>query len=205
MRIDVAFDPEALQLQLRTLRTDIRSGVIVRALNRTLTTVGAEAAREISKDLSPVLKVAQAKKALTFRKATRTTLTARLIAAQKKRIPAGLWRSSQVARGVRSTAPGIRGLILHAFLRKRYGRTAIMIRSVTPKAQTWPIVKPRVGRGSRINPGDGPDYPISEIYVPGVPQSFVRRVLSAKMRSIATRRFAQIVDQELKFRRTTNG
>jgi len=205
MRVDVEFNPEALQVQLRAIRADLQSGVIVRALNRTLTTVGAEAAREISKDLSPVLKIAQAKKALTFRKATRATLTARLIASRTKRIPAGLWRSTETARGVRSTAPGIRGLILHAFLRKRYGRTAVMIRSWGPAAQTWPIVKTRFGRGSRINPGDSPDYPISEIYVPGVPQSFVRRVLSAKMRSIATRRFAQIIDQELKFRRTPNG
>jgi hypothetical protein len=75
IRVDVRSDMAAVIVQLQGIRQEAIDGATVRALNRTATTVRAEAARAIH-DEYPGLKINTAKEQITIMRATRTTLRA---------------------------------------------------------------------------------------------------------------------------------
>lgn len=199
--LDVRFDAKQALAELSAIGEDVRDRATVRALNRTASTVRAVAAREIGKQLRGAIKIGAIKKAIWIDRAKRGNLVAVVTAKGRKRIPIGEFAFTRTPRGLRTRAPGVGGEILHAFTRPRGGREAVMVRAPTPKGQTWPIVQLRRGRGSRLVPFPRPDLPISELFVPGVPARFVEASVLSAMTRAARARFAQVLDQELRFRR----
>ena len=82
----VRVDLRGLQLALATVKNGVPRAA-TRAINRTLVTVRAEAAREIAADIG--VPVRQVTPSLPITKATFTTLTGAIVIDDKRRIPLG--------------------------------------------------------------------------------------------------------------------
>jgi hypothetical protein len=103
IRLDVRADIDRVKASLKATQVDIRDQVAVRALNRTIGSVRAEAARSMKQDYG-TLPIKTLKGLMRFIKANRTTLTAQLIFSQK-RIRLTEWNPRQTTKGVRVKGP----------------------------------------------------------------------------------------------------
>ena len=210
MRIDVRFDAARATAQLNGYAAKLRDKSLVRALNRTATTVRAVGARLIADEIKPI-KVGEVKRAISIKFANRTTLVAVVRANGRKRIPLTALGAQQTKTGVRVRVGGKVVAIEHAFINKvRRGRLGVRIRSFDFKAQLFDAVKFRSRRNRALDyrtkrgavPArrrGNPDYPIAEIMAPGVPLVFVQQKVMQGMRRVALERFATVVAQEVKF------
>jgi hypothetical protein len=200
MRLDVDLNKGAIEAQLRAISFELQDKIVPRALNRTATTVRASVAREIASDLSGALKVGEVKKAIRLIRATRATMVAILRASGRKRIPLTAFRSFRQSKkgGVTVRVGETRYAIPQAFVRPRGGRSAALVRAASFGAQLVDALQLRRKRVRKR----GPDYPIAEIFAPGVPFLFVQGKIESLVRREAPARFAQVIAQELKFRAT---
>jgi len=131
VKIDVRLDARAVSLQLDRLRDDTIGPAASRALNRTATSVRAEAVRAIRRQLPLPAKSIRGR--LKIEASTRLSLTARIVARRDYDPSLGLfsptWRQRQPV-GASIKLPGKpRQSVAGAFVaRTRYGRSAVFRR-----------------------------------------------------------------------------
>jgi len=194
MKIDVLFDARLATLQLTAYRQALADKAVARALNRTATTVRAEAARLIAGELRPV-NVGEIKKGITIRRATRNFLTATVRANGRRKIPITALKARQTKKGVTVRVGGKTYSIDHAFITKKGNRDKARLRAPSFKGQLVTATDYRAKRTGK----KGPDYPVAELFVPGVPTVFVEARILRALGAVARQRFAVALAQEVKF------
>ena len=193
--IDIRHDLGKLSAELGLLPRE-QLAAVVRSLNRTLTTVRAEAARKIAQDYG--IKVGGAKKSLRIETASRTQLKGAVVASGRP-LPLVVFSARQTGRGVSVKVTG-RKTIPHAFIAAmKSGHRGVFVRSRSTK----PLVF-RHGKGSRMR-RTGRDLPISELFSVSVPAAFAQRKVSEALIAVARRRFAEVFVQEARFRLSKRG
>jgi hypothetical protein len=209
MRLDVRFDAQRALASLSAYQAKVRDKALVKALNRTATTVRAVGARAIAAEMKPA-KVTEVKKAISINFASRAKLVAVVRANGRKRIPLTAMGARPTNKGVTVRVGGKVYTIAHAFINKvRKGRRGVRIRAPDFRAQLVDAVKFRAGKGYRQQAGlvsarsgrrlAAGDYPIAEIMAPGVPLVFVQRGVMRAMRAAALDRFRTVLEQEVKY------
>jgi hypothetical protein len=201
MRIDVHFDAKRAIAALEGYREGVGARAVSRALNRTATTVRAEAARVIAPQVRP-LRIGEIRRAIAVRRSTPDTLVAVVRAGGRRRIPITALGARQTRAGVRVRVGGRSFLIQHAFIGPvRGGRDGARIRAPDFKGQLVDAVRYRQKRVNR----SGMDVPIAEIFAPGIPAVFVERQVLEVLGRVARERFAVAIAQEVRFARTRRG
>jgi hypothetical protein len=195
--IDVRYDNRRLLARLESLRTGVKERATSRALNRTITTVRAEAAREISRELGPPFRVGTVRGSLRVKRATRASLTAILTAGGRRNLPLGFFRARQTRTGVSARVGGRAVTIPGAFINDKYGRDVVRVRAASFKGQQFDAVSRRNKRVQRR----GPDFPVAEVLVPGIPARFIEQRVQQKMTATARTRFSTVLAQEIAFER----
>jgi len=179
--------------RLAGIQAQIKDVAIARALNRTAVTVRASAAREISRELGGAIKVGQVRKAIRQRNASRDQLAAVLTATGRRIIPLSAFRPRQTAAGV-TVRIGSRSVsVLGAFI-TRSG--AVRMRTPDWKAALYDQVQ---RRRRRIARGDVPDFPIAQLFAPGVPAVFVQPAILNAQEQLARERFGVEFERQLRF------
>jgi len=172
-------------LKTAVARLEVRSQKVinlatVRALNRTATSVRAEASRQINSRYR--IKIAAIKKQLRIKKADRFVQVAEIIASGR-RIPLIEFAARQTRKGVTVRVTSTRKLVRHAFI----------------------ATMPSGHRGVFARKGER-RLPIQQLFAMSLPQAFTQRYVVAAMKRVGRERFRVEFDRELKFRSgLTNG
>lgn len=198
MQVDVRVDARQALARLEALGPRVYGPSVARALNRTAGTVRKVAGKEIKDGLGGVLKSRYVKALMAIRpRATRSSLIAGVRALGRKYIPVGTFDPVQTYGGTYVKIGKRRVFINHAWVAhpKGWARPAVRVRSADWKGQ---LVDHVVVRRKRIARG-GPDNPIAEILVPGVPALFVEKRLQNVMTITARKRFPEVLAQELRY------
>jgi hypothetical protein len=184
MKIDVSVDARAVSLQLDRMRANIIGPAAASALNRTATSVRADAVRAIRASLP--LPAGSIRKRLAIERATKTKLTARIVARRDYDPSLALFSAKWVQRqagGATVKLPGrARQAVQGAFIaRTRYGRNAVFR---------------RVGRERR---------PLkwlraSDIGLPTIASAFLQAGADAALLGRARERFRAALAREIAFR-----
>ena len=178
--------------RLSGIQAKVKDVAVSRALNGTATTVRAAASRLIRDELGGALKVGEIRKALRITRATRNELRAVVAALGRKRIPLSSFKPRETASGV-TVRIGSRSVnIPGAFVTKS---GAVRLR--TPNWRSV-LYENAVRRRQRITRG-GLDYPIAQLFAPGVPAAFLLPRILDTQRRIAVARFDVLFERELKF------
>lgn len=185
MKVDIKFDADRVVAQLKATRTEVVDVATVRALNRTITSVRAEAARQMRADYGD-LPIRVLKGMMRFIRATKRTLTATLVFSGR-RIPLVRWGAVQTPYGVRvrrgpsrlemfDGTPVPPDALRHAFLQvsRRGVRNAWI----------------RIGRAR---------YPITGLVAPSLARNFVEGRIQAALMATARATFARNMESELRF------
>jgi hypothetical protein len=191
--IDVKHSLGGFEAHLAGL-ADARMKAAVRALNRTMTTVRAEAARAMAREYEG-LKIGTLKRQMRFKRATASEAAASITFSNRRFRLYGNW-SLRHSRGQRvrtarlpfrvETGEGRR--LDPAALRDAFIQRA--------KSNGAPNLFLRAGRER---------YPITVLVAPSLSSAFVERQVGEKLARIARTRFAVVFAQELKFRLATRG
>ena len=187
MKIDVALDARDITRQIGRLRNDVIPQAAASALNRTSTTVRAEAVRYIRAQLP--LPAKSIRNRLTLQRAAKTRLMARIVAKRDYDPPLSVfgpkWAQRQ-AGGATVKLPGrARQTILGAFVAKtRYGRDAVFRR--VGSART-PLKFLRA----------------SDVGLPTVSAAFLQAGADASIQRLTRDKFRQNLAREINFRRGT--
>jgi len=185
VKINVAVDTRAIALQLDALRDNIVAPAAASALNRTATSVRAEAVRFIRRTLP--LPAKSIRNRLRVERATKASLAARIVATRDYDPPLSTfdpkWRQRQPV-GASVKLPGrARQTVAGAFVaRTRYGRDAVFLR--VSSART-PLKFLRA----------------SDIGLPTVASAFLQAGADASVLALARERFRANFQRELTFRR----
>lgn len=196
MQIDLRIDAQGLLQRLDFVAGKRRDQLVAQALNGTAGTVRAAAAREISGALGGAIKTNQARKAVIIKpRATANSLLAVLKAVGRARLPLGEFPATQDATGVSVRIGRQRVRVPHAWLRtpRGWNRKAVRVRASSFKGQLYTQLDVRM---KRVKHG-GLDYPIAEVFAPGVPVLFADEKLRATMKRIAIERFAVLLRQQI--------
>jgi Prophage minor tail protein Z (GPZ) len=168
---------------------------VARAINKTAVSARAQAAREI-RNVGYRIKIAQIKKQLIIRRATRAELQA-VIRASGRPIPLINYNARQNKQGV--SVAVLRGgtTIKHAFiatmpsghrgvfLRKDYARTM-------SRHEKHGITH---GAGQRGKHG----LPIFELFGPSIPAAFANETVQTALKQVIRQRFEVVLAQEIRF------
>lgn len=190
MKVAVDVDVRGTIEALRKMYGDVPDKAIPQALNRTLRTVRARTARAISAETGGRLAINVVRKRLTYRNATKVTLTATLTAQKGSasdldKIRGATWQ--QDGAGVTVTVGDETYRVPHAFINKRKGRLGpVLLRAPQWGAQI--LGEPYDYRAKRLA-RHGPDYPVARIRVHVVPLEFVKQKIQMIMRDTAYERF----------------
>jgi hypothetical protein len=179
INIDVRSDLNAVIVGLQGYRQELIDGAVVRALNRTATTVRAEAAREIN-DEYPGLKIGVVKDRIRIQQATKVTLRT-IISVSGRPIPIVEFAARQTRDGVTVNVKGKRKLLRGAFIATMPGgHRGVFFRR---------------GRGGKR----AARLPIDQVFSISLPVAFSnKKVMAAVVRS-AKERFPAALAQEANF------
>lgn len=173
LRIDVRHNLREVEISLGELAGNIRDKAVVRALNRTATTIRAEAAREIKAEYN--LKVGEIKGQMRIDNATAALLRSRVVVSGK---PMSLsdFAPRQNSQGVTVLIKrGQRKLIRHAFLLNRPGGSPVFIR----------LGKARL--------------PIKKLFTLSLPSAFTNDKVMSALKRVAGKRFPEAFAQEARY------
>lgn len=185
LHVDLRHDLNRLQGRLEQLPRE-RLQAAVRALNRTMVTVRAQAARDMGAAY-PGLRIAAVKSRIKFTRATRTKAAAALTFSAK--------RFRLISFGVRQGAAGVRGRVpwgletgdglrlTQADLQQAFIRTS--------RQYGVANVFRRVGRER---------YPITVVLAPSLASAFRELSIGDRLAKLARERFAVVFAQEAAFR-----
>lgn len=174
-------------------RDQINNIAVSRALNKTAVTVRAEVSRSIAQDVG--LPINLVRRAIKLKDSTPRTLLAIVRATGQKRIPIGKLGARETRRGVSFRIAGKSVEVAQAFIVEGTGRKRAVIRAVDARAQIYDKAS---GRRKRIQK-TGLDYPIAELFAPGIPTAFVNRRIFELAERIANLRFPEALRQEIRF------
>lgn len=177
-KIEAQYDLSRVLLAYDDLREQYRDQAASRALNRTATTVRAEAARMIGHDYN--MKISAAKGQMEIRRATKNDLRA-AVQVSGRPIPLIEFDARQVRAGVSVKVKGTRKVVSHAFIATmKTGHKGVYV---------------RIGP-----PGDlAPRLPIKQLYSLSLPVAFTQKQIVDALLTVATERFAETMAQEVRF------
>lgn len=173
LKIDVRHNLKEIEISLGRLADNLRNKALVRALNRTATTIRAEAAREIRAEYN--LTVGEIKGQMRIENASTAQLRSRVIVSGR---PLSLsdFNPRQNAKGVAVTIKrGQRKTISHAFLLNRPGGSPVMV---------------RVGKAR---------LPIKKLFTLSLPSAFTNDKVMAALKRVAAKRFPEAFAQEARY------
>lgn len=175
MEFNVRSDVKEVLAMLDETQHFIVPRAAARAINKTMTTVNAQAARDIKKDIGGKLSISEIKVGLTKTKASAKELYASLYA-KGRRIP--LIKidpsASQDASGVNYKTGKGRGHVQHAFLATmKNGHKGVFKRKGSTR------------------------LPIQELHGPSLPKVFTNEVIMQAMERIAGERWVKTFEHEL--------
>lgn len=163
-----------LERRLKAQYPKVYAPAMAAAFNKTMTTVRAQGARDISKAMG--LKVSDVKVAMKSYRATRQRLQAAVVARDKPISLVKFGASKQLKRGISHRAWGKRRTIKGAFRAPVSGGEQIFIR-----------------RGKSA-------YPIKKLWGPGVARTMGTQEITDGMYKIVDNRLIVTLRQEIKFR-----
>lgn len=173
LRVDVRHDLNEIALFYGGMAEGIRDKATVRALNRTATTVRAEAARKINAVYA--MKIGDIKDRIQIINATRGQLKA-VVRARGGVMSLSGFNPRQNNSGVMVTVKrGGRKLIRHAFLLQKPGGSPVF---------------ERVGKAR---------LPIKKLFTLSLPQAFTNEQVLDALKEVAAKRFAEAFRQEARF------
>jgi hypothetical protein len=194
VRVDLGGDYANLRLQYANLATrDVRLSA-ARALNRVGVSARQVAAPVIAKELNGALPEPVIRRSIKFRNANGDRLYIDLRAVGGRRIPARLFKPRQTRQGVTIKIGSKTVRIGGAFI-TRSG--AVRVRGPDWSGQFFDQTTLRT---KRLQRGSAPDYPIPQIYVPGVPLAFLERAVVKAIEDTAKTRFPIEFSRELESR-----
>jgi len=178
MRLDVRSDITQVLKMLNETQQQIVPKVAARSLNKTITTVNSEAARQIKKDLGDGLTISAVKAGITKINATPKKLYAALYA-KGRRIPIikldPRARQNETGISYKNNSRG-RISIPHAFLATmKNGHLGVFMRKGQER------------------------LPIKELMGPSLPKVFSNDVILKAMERIAKERWMQVFQHELEY------
>ena len=193
VRVDLGKEYASLRAQFSTLaQRDVKRSA-ARALNRVAVTARREVAPVIAQALNNALPEPVIRRAIKFRNARSERLFVDLTAVGGKRIMASLFKPRQTKTGV-TIRIGTRSVnIPGAFITPK---GAVRLRGPDWTAQFFNATNPRNKRLAKA----GPDYPIPQIYVPGVPRVFLQTQVRNAIERVARVRFPVEFRRELEVR-----
>lgn len=179
VKVDVRSDLNAVIVGLEGYRQDLIDGAVVRALNRTATTVRAEAARDIHLEYDG-LKISDIKDKIAIRQATRITQRV-VISVSGRPIPIIQFDARQTRLGVTVKVKGARKLLRGAFI------------ATMPSGHQGVFYRRGVA-GARA-----PRLPIDQVFSISLPVAFSnKKVMDAVVRA-AKQRFPTALAQETNY------
>lgn len=193
--VNVKADISQALRKINASKEDVAKAV-PRALNKTATTVRAEAARKIV-SVGYGMKIAAIKRNLSIRRATASERVA-IVRATGKPIPL-------INYGARQTKPGVsvavlhgRKTVRHAFIATmKSGHKGVFIRADVHEgavnAKGFKVTRMRAAAASKHG------LPIDELFGPGVPSAFGNQAVQTAIAQVARERFGVVLDQELRY------
>jgi len=198
IQINIRHDLNRLSADLRLMAKE-QMAAAVRAINRSMTTVKAQGARDLAKTIG--LPVRLAKGQIRFKRATQAEARA-LLTFSGVRIPLRRFGASQTATGAQARLAGKTVSVPHGFIaRMPGGHTGVFLRAPTAKGQLYNALRYRAQRLRQR----GRDLPIAEIFAPSLGETLVRTALDVALARLARERFAVVFGQEAKFRLAKKG
>lgn len=183
VRIDLGGEYASLQKRFSELATkDVRRAA-ARALNRVGVSARQAAAPVIAKELNDALPEPVIRRAIKFRNARGDRLFIDLRAIGGRRIRASLFNPRKTRRGVTIRIGRKAVRIDSAFITPK---GAVRVRGPDWKAQFFDQI---ALRDKRVKRGKVPDYPIPQVYVPGVPRVFMETTVVTAVQRVARERF----------------
>lgn len=177
MQINVKADVQKVMAMLNDTQRNIVPKAASRAINKTLTTVTAEAARQIKQDIGSGISIGFIKSNLEKKQANFNSLYAS-VTAKGKRLPVIEIdpHAKQTAAGVSYKTRGETHEIPHAFLADmKSGHKGVFTRK------------------------DKSRLPISEKYGPSLPKVFTNNAIMTALVNVANQRWQTTFNQEINF------
>jgi len=174
-------------LYYKTLPANLTEKAMVRALNRTATTVRAEAARRIRERYN--LKSRVLKDQIRIRNATKAELRA-VVQASGRPIPLVEFDARSGATGATVRVSRVRKPVAHAFIATmKSGHRGVFLR-VEKGSRKY--------RNQRVRKG-GSDLPVAELFGPSLPQAFTSKQVMDAIVAAARERFPKAFEQEARY------
>lgn len=212
IRVEIKSNLEDVRRRFGALTKNIEEKATVTALNRTLTTCRAAAARELKKHYG-MLPVSKIKRRISAKRATRATLTATLIFSGSRFRLLGNWPITKTVtpRGVRVRLRGVsggrtsfRGLPNLDIEMSGAGNSTPVPKALLSHAFIQRSRKTKVPnvwiRESVVEGHGGGRYPIGLLLVPGLGRAFTDKKIDETMRRLAAKIFTKNFAAELKYR-----
>lgn len=173
MQISVSHNLSSVALAYKDLADKYVNQATVRALNKTATTVRAEAARKIGREYN--IKIGAAKSQMWITQANRGRVKA-TITVSGRPIPLVEFDARQVRGGVSVKVKGTRKVVRGAFIATmRTGHRGVFVRT----------------SGRRL--------PIRQLFALSLPVAFSQKQIVDALLSVASDRFAETLRQEIRF------
>jgi len=200
LRVDLGASYETIRQQFSDLTTKQVRQAAARSLNRVGVTARQVVAPVIAKQLNDALPEPVIRRAIKFRNARGDRLYVDLRAVGGRRIAAKLFKPRQTRAGVQIRIGRRTVRIDKAFITPS---GAVRVRGPSWKPQFFDQVElrnKRTGYRGKKKKDARPDYPIPQIYVPGVPRVFLETTVVDTVQRTARDRFPVLFARELEVR-----
>lgn len=191
-KIDVRHNCEAVIAELNDYGAKVRDQATVRSLNRTLTTVRAEAARAVQPDIG--LPMMQVRRQIIFRRATKATLMAAL-KFSNRRLRLTRYGARQLANGVQLRGPK------YLIAKPTWGAAEYEM-TLAELRNAFIVASRRNNPANALNVWlrEGKErYPLILLLAPSLSDVVLKSSIDKAMVAVAQRRFAEVIAQELRF------
>jgi hypothetical protein len=200
LRVDLGAEFETIRQRFAQLTTAQVRQAAARSLNRVGVTARQAVAPVIEKELNGALPLPVIRRAIQFRNARGERLFIDLRAVGGRRIAAKLFSPRQTRAGV-TIRIGRRSVRIDKAFITPSG--AVRVRGPSWRPQFFDQVELRNKRTNyrgKRDPNAKPDYPIPQIFVPGVPRVFLQTTVVDTVQRTARERFPVLFARELEVR-----
>lgn len=200
VKVELGADIARIRKQFFELEDKVVARSISRSLNRVAITARAEAAPVISAKLNGALPVPVIRRAIVFSRARADRLYVDLRALGGKRVRAALFKPKQTKLGVTVRIGSKSVRIPKAFITPS---GAVRVRGPNWNGQFFDkldLRNKRIGYKPKQSKKENPDYPIPQIYIPGVPGVFLEQDVIGRLGNVARTRFPIEFERDLKAR-----
>jgi hypothetical protein len=200
LRVDLGAEFQTIRQQFADLKASQVRQAAARSLNRVGVTARQVVAPVIAKELNDALPEPVIRRSIQFRNARGDRLYIDLRAVGGRRIAAKLFRPRQTRAGVTIRIGRRTVRIDKAFITPS---GAVRVRGPSWRPQFFDQVElrnKRTGYRGKRDQGAKPDYPIPQIFVPGVPRVFLETTVVNSVQRTARERFPVLFARELEVR-----